>query len=86
MGVFGKDTAKLKADNTVLDFFDGCAVAHSKANSGLFTTMAQSIQAAGTPSKPYEPPRNGTPGGSNLERQYETGMIENERVLGLPGV
>ena len=81
-GVFGKNAAKIKADNAVSDFFDGCGVAHNKANSGLFTTMVQSIQAAGTPSKPYEPPKKDTLGGSILERQYETDMIENERILG----
>jgi hypothetical protein len=81
-GVFGKNAAKIKADNAVSDFFDGCGVAHNKANSGLVTTMVQSIQAAGTPSKPYEPPKKDTLGGSILERQYETDMIENERILG----
>ena len=49
-GVFGNNAANIKADNAVSYFFDGCGVAHNKANSGLFRKMMKPVQsAAGTP-------------------------------------
>ena len=38
---------KIKADNSVSDFFDGTATPHSRVDSFLFRKMIEEIQAAG---------------------------------------
>ena len=85
-GVSGKDAAKVKADNSVSDYFDSTATAYNQANSVFFKEMIQSVQRAGAPNKPYVPPCANTLGGSILDRQYESDMRENKRLLALPAV
>ena len=85
-GVSGKDAAKVKPGNKVSDYFDSTATAYNQANSVFFKEMIQSVQRAGAPNKPYVPPCANTLGGSILDRQYESDMRENKRLLALPGV
>ena len=81
-GVGNKLKPKVKADNSVFDFFDGNAIAHNVADSKLFKTMIQDVQAAA----PYKPPDRDTLGGNILDRQYNDDITEDKRLLGLPGV
>jgi hypothetical protein len=42
-----KPISKIKADNSVSDFFDGTGTPHSVVDSYFFRTMIENIQAAG---------------------------------------
>ncbi len=46
-GTGPKSLAVIKADNSVSDFFDGTATAHSIVDSFFFRKMIEDIQAAG---------------------------------------
>ena len=76
-------TKKICADNAISNFFDGTGIPHHNTGVVLFNKMMQEVTEAGPG---YNPPGPGSLGGGILERQYEAGLSENQRLLGLEGV
>ena len=78
-----KDAKRIKADNSLSDFFDGHGWAQIIADGHLLQAAIKDILAVG-PS--YEVPSSTALGGSICERQHAADKDEDARILGLPGV